>query len=54
MPTNLYGINDNFDLKTSHVFLHLIRKFHKAKISNRKMLKYVQVNQKENFYMLMI
>jgi GDP-L-fucose synthase len=31
MPTNLYGINDNFDLQTSHVLPALIRKFHKAK-----------------------
>lgn len=34
MPTNLYGPNDNFDLKTSHVFPALIRKFHEAKVSN--------------------
>ena len=34
MPTNLYGINDNFDLATSHVFPALIRKFHEAKINN--------------------
>jgi len=33
MPTNLYGPNDNFDLKTSHVIPALIRKFHEAKIS---------------------
>lgn len=33
MPTNLYGINDNFDLETSHVFPALIRKFHEAKIN---------------------
>jgi len=32
MPTNLYGPNDNFDLKTSHVLPALIRKFHEAKI----------------------
>jgi len=31
MPTNLYGINDNFDLKTSHVLPALLRKFHEAK-----------------------
>lgn len=36
MPTNLYGPNDNFDLKTSHVLPALIRKFHDAKISNAK------------------
>ncbi|GDX36846.1 GDP-L-fucose synthase [Alphaproteobacteria bacterium] len=34
MPTNLYGINDNFDLTTSHVLPALIRKFHEAKINN--------------------
>ena len=32
MPTNLYGPNDNFDLKTSHVLPALIRKFHDAKV----------------------
>jgi GDP-L-fucose synthase len=36
MPTNLYGPNDNFDLKTSHVLPALIRKFHEAKIENKK------------------
>ena len=30
MPTNLYGPNDNFDLKSSHVLPALIRKFHEA------------------------
>ena len=34
MPTNLYGINDNFDLETSHVLPALIRRFHEAKINN--------------------
>lgn len=34
MPTNLYGINDNFDLNSSHVLPALIRKFHDAKLSN--------------------
>ena len=33
MPTNLYGPNDNYDLKTSHVLPALIRKFHEAKKS---------------------
>lgn len=36
MPTNLYGINDNFDLETSHVLPALIRKFHEAKIKNQE------------------
>ncbi|MBU2787790.1 GDP-L-fucose synthase [Acidithiobacillus sp. YTS05] len=33
MPTNLYGPNDNFDLKNSHVLPAMIRKFHEAKVS---------------------
>ena len=33
MPTNLYGPNDNYDLKTSHVLPALLRKFHEAKVS---------------------
>ncbi len=36
MPTNLYGINDNFNLETSHVLPALIRKFHDAKINKQK------------------
>lgn len=36
MPTNLYGVNDNFDLETSHVLPALIRKFHEAKINGDK------------------
>lgn len=34
MPTNLYGTNDNYDLKNSHVLPALLRKFHEAKIAN--------------------
>ena len=34
MPTNLYGTNDNFNLKTSHVLPALLRKFHEAKVAN--------------------
>lgn len=34
MPTNLYGPNDNYDLKNSHVLPALLRKFHEAKINN--------------------
>jgi GDP-L-fucose synthase len=36
MPCNLYGTNDNFDLRTSHVLPALIRKFHEAKVSGVK------------------
>lgn len=34
MPTNLYGINDNFHPENSHVIPGLLRKFHEAKINN--------------------
>ena len=33
MPTNMYGMNDNYDLQTSHVLPALIHKFHDAKIT---------------------
>jgi GDP-L-fucose synthase len=38
MPTNLYGINDNYDLETSHVLPALIRKAHEAKVRGDKTL----------------
>lgn len=38
MPTNLYGINDNYDLETSHVLPALIRKAHEAKMRGDKTL----------------
>jgi GDP-L-fucose synthase len=34
MPTNLYGTNDNYDLRNSHVLPALLRKFHEAKVTN--------------------
>lgn len=33
MPTNLYGPNDNYHLKNSHVLPALIKKFHQAKVN---------------------
>ncbi len=33
MPTNLYGVNDNFDLQSSHVLPAMMRKFDDAKNS---------------------
>lgn len=36
MPTNLYGPNDNYDLKTSHFYPALISKIYKAKKNNKK------------------
>jgi len=32
MPTNLYGMGDNYDLQNSHVLPALIRKMHEAKL----------------------
>jgi GDP-L-fucose synthase len=34
MPTNLYGLNDNFHLETSHVLPAMIAKFHNAMKTN--------------------
>lgn len=34
MPTNLYGINDNYHPENSHVIPGLIRRFHEAKMKN--------------------
>ena len=35
-PCNLYGPNDNFNLRTGHVLPALIRKFHEAKVERRE------------------
>jgi GDP-L-fucose synthase len=34
MPTNLYGLNDNYHPENSHVPAALIRRFHEAKLAN--------------------
>ena len=34
MPTNLYGINDNFHSENSHVIPALMHRFHQAKVNN--------------------
>ena len=34
MPTNLYGINDNFHAENAHVIPALLRRFHEAKVVN--------------------
>ena len=36
MPANMFGSNDNYDLKSSHFFPALIKKIHLAKINNKK------------------
>ena len=39
MPTNTFGPNDNYDLKTSHFIPALIRKAHEIKNNRKKILK---------------
>lgn len=36
MPCNLFGINDKFSSNNSHVIPALIKKFHNAKVKNKK------------------
>jgi GDP-L-fucose synthase len=36
MPTNLYGLGDNYDLNNAHVLPALIHKMHEAKLANTK------------------
>ena len=36
MPTNLYGPGDNYHPENSHVIPALLRRFHEAKLENRK------------------
>ena len=38
MPTNMFGANDNYNLKSSHFFPALIKKIHLAKINRKKKL----------------
>ena len=36
MPANMFGANDNYDLKSSHFFPALIKKIHYAKVNKKK------------------
>lgn len=45
MPTNLYGTNDNYDLKDSHVLPALIRKFHLAKLAEQRDLEGIKKDE---------
>ena len=38
MPANMFGANDNYDLKSSHFFPALINKIHDAKIKKKKFI----------------
>ena len=48
MPTNLYGIHDNFDLKSSHVLPAMIRKFHEAKMKSENRFPSTPLSQRLN------
>jgi len=48
MPTNLYGIGDNFDLEKSHVLPALIRKIHLAKFYHEGNKEAIQQNLQVN------
>lgn len=49
MPTNLYGENDNFDLRNSHVLPALIRKIYLAKCLEMGEIERVAQNLGENY-----
>ena len=38
MPTNTFGLNDNYDMLNSHFFPALIRKAHEIKTNKKKQL----------------
>jgi len=48
MPTNLYGINDNFDLETSHVLPALLRKIHLGKALEENNWKVIKKDLNKN------
>lgn len=39
VPTNMFGIGDNYDLERSHLVAALIRKIHEGKINNKSRIK---------------
>lgn len=46
MPTNLYGINDNFNLESSHVIPALMRKFHLGKLAMQQNWQAIEKDEK--------
>ena len=55
MPSNVFGVNDNFDPDNSHVLGALLRKIYDAKLSGKKKLKFGEpANLEGNFFTLMI
>ena len=49
MPTNLYGINDNFHPMNSHVIPALIARFHEAKLNSSEVVIWGSGNVKREF-----
>lgn len=49
IPCNLYGKNDNYNPKTSHVIPSLIRKCHLAKIKNEPLVVWGDGNEERQF-----
>ena len=45
MPTNLYGLGDNFDLLSSHVLPALLRKFHLANLAQQRSWPAIDVDE---------
>lgn len=45
MPTNLYGLDDNYDLNSSHVLPALLRKFHLAKLASNGDVAAIKVDE---------
>jgi len=45
MPTNLYGLDDNYDLNSSHVLPALMRKIHLAKLASNGDLTEIEVDE---------
>ena len=51
IPPNLFGPNDNYNVKNSHVLAALLRKFYEAKKKNQNILRFGELeSQKERFY----
>ena len=50
MPTNLYGPNDNYNLKTSHFFPALISKIYYAKKKKKNLLQFGEMVVQKRTY----
>ena len=52
IPTNLFGVNDHYDLKKSHLLPALIRKIHTAKVEGRSEIEVWGTGQPRREFML--